>query len=48
MKFRIKFFNNYNNNSNNNQNDNQFKLELKDIIKQSDDGDDLLNQNVDE
>jgi len=42
--------NNYNNNINNNQNqnDNEFKLELKDLIKQSDDGDDLLNQNVDE
>ena len=42
--------NNYNNNINNNQNQNdkEFKLELKDLIKQSDDSDDLLNQNVDE
>ena len=41
--------NNFNNISNNqNQNDNEFKLELKDLIKQSDDGNDLLNQNIDE
>ena len=46
FEIQNKINNNINNNQN--QNDNEFKLELKDLIKQNDDGNDLLNQNLDE